>query len=72
MSSPRTTGVVVVQSLSPTLCDPVDCSTPGSSVFHNLPEFAQTCVHLVSDAIQPSHPLLPLSPPAFSLGVDPL
>ena len=39
-----------------TLCDPVDCSTPGLPV-HQLPEFTQTCVHWVSDAIQPSHPL---------------
>ena len=47
-----------------TLCEPKDCSTPGSSVLHYLPEFAQTHVHRVSDAIQPSHPLLPPSPPA--------
>ena len=43
-----------------TLCDPVNCSTPGLPVHHQLPEFTQTCVHLVSDAIQPSHP--PSSP----------
>ena len=43
----------------PTLCNPMDCSTPGFSVFHYLLEFAQTHVHWVSDAIQPSHPLLP-------------
>ena len=42
----------------PTLCDPMDCSTPGFSVHHKLPEPAQTHVHWVSDAIQPSHPLL--------------
>ena len=41
----------------PTLCDPMDCSTPGFSVHHQLPELAQTNVHWVSDAIQPSHPL---------------
>ena len=44
----------------PTLCDPIDCSTPGSYVLHYLPEFAQIHVHWVGDAIQPSHPLLPL------------
>ena len=48
-----------------TLCDPMDCSTPGFPVFHCLPKFAQTHVHWVDDAIQPSHPLLPPSPPAF-------
>ena len=41
----------------PTLCDPMDCSTPGFPVLHNLPGFAQTHVHLVSDAIQPLHSL---------------
>ena len=51
----------------PTLCNPMDCSTPGSPVLHHLPEFAQTHVHWVGDAIQPSHPLLPLSPPALNL-----
>ena len=40
-----------------TLCDPVDCSTPGFPVHHQLPELAQTHVHQVGDAIQPSHPL---------------
>ena len=43
----------------PTLCDPMDCSTPGFPVFHCLPELAQTHVHWVDDAIQPSHPLSP-------------
>ena len=43
-----------------TLCDPMDCSTPGSSVLYYLSEFAQIHVHWASDAIQPSHPLLPL------------
>ena len=51
----------------PTLCDPMDCSTPGLPVHHQLPEFAQTHVHWVGDAIQPSHPLSSPSPPAFSL-----
>ena len=50
-----------------TLGDRMDCSTPGPSVFHHLPEFVQTHVHRVSDAIQPSHLLLSPSPPAFSL-----
>ena len=50
-----------------TLCDPMDCNTPGLPVHHQLLELAQTHVHQVSDAIQPSHPLLSPSPPAFSL-----
>ena len=49
-----------------TLCDPMDCSTPGLPVHHQLPELAQTQVYRVSDAIQPSHPLLSPSPPAFN------
>ena len=40
-----------------TLCDPMDCRTPGFPVYHHLLEFTQTHVHWVSDAIQPSHPL---------------
>ena len=47
----------------PTLCDPMDCSTPGLPVHHQLPEFNLSHVHWVGDAIQPSHPLLPTSPP---------
>ena len=43
-----------------TLCDPIDCSTSGFPVLHYLSEFAQTHVHWVSDAIQPSHPCYPL------------
>ena len=50
-----------------TLCDPMDCSTPGLPVHHQLPEFTQTHVHWVSDAIQPPHPLLSPSPPTFNL-----
>ena len=50
-----------------THCDPMDCSLPGFPVLHQLPELAQTHVHQVSDAIQPSHPLSPPSSPAFSL-----
>ena len=63
------TSVIIcsVTQLCPTLCDPMDCSTPGLPVLHHLPEFAQTHVHSVSDAIQPSHPLLSPSPSAFSL-----
>ena len=45
----------------------MDCSTPGLPVLHHLPELAQTHVHYVSDAVQPSHPLLSPSCPAFSL-----
>ena len=45
-----------------TLCDPMDCSIPGLLVHHQFPEFTQTHVHWVSDAIQPSHPLLSPSP----------
>ena len=48
-------------------CHPMDCSTPGLPVHHQLPELAQTHIHQVSDATQPSHPLLSPSPPAFSL-----
>ena len=48
----------------PTLCDPMNCSTPGFSVHHHLPEFTQTHVHRVGDAIQSSHPLSSPSPPA--------
>ena len=55
--------VVVVQSLSrPTVRNPMDCSPPGSSVLHCLPEFAQVHVCWVGDAIQPSHPLSSPSP----------
>ena len=56
-----------VAQLCPTLCDPVDCSMPGLSVHHQLLELAQTHAHWVGDAIQPSHPLLSPSPPAFDL-----
>ena len=50
-----------------TLCDSMDCSTLGLPVHHQLPELIQTPVHWVGDAIQPSHPLLSPSPPAFNL-----
>ena len=48
----------------PTLCDPMNRSTPGLPVHHQLPEFTQTHIHRVRDAIQPSHPLSSPSPPA--------
>ena len=48
----------------PTLCDPMNCRTPGLPVHHQLPEFTQTHVHRVRDAIQPPHPLWSPSPPA--------
>ena len=56
-----------VAELYLTLCDPMDCSSPGFPVHHQLPELAQTHVHRVGDVIQPSHPLFPPSPPAFNL-----
>ena len=51
--------VSLFSQLCPPLCDLMDCRTPGFAVLHSLPEFAHTHVHWVSDAIQPSHPLLP-------------
>ena len=56
-----------VAQLCPTLWDHMDCSMPDFPVLHCLPEFAQTYVHWVGDAIQPSHPLSSPSPPAFNL-----
>ena len=50
-----------------TLCDPMDCSMPGFPVLHYLPALAQTQVHWVGDAIQPSHPLLTSSPLVLNL-----
>ena len=49
------------------ICQHIDCSMPGFPVLHHYPEFAQTHVHWASGAVQPSHPLLPPSPPAFNL-----
>ena len=61
-----------VQSLSrPTLCDPMNRSMPGLPVYHQLPEFIQTHINRVNDAIQPSHPLLSPSPPAPNPSQDP-
>ena len=56
-----------VNKLCPTLCDPVDSSTPGCPVLHYLPECAQTHVHRVNYTIQPSHPPSCPSPPALNL-----
>ena len=56
-----------VVQLCLTLCHPMDCSTPGLPLFHCLPDFAQIHIHGVRHAIQPSYPLLPFSPFAFSL-----
>ena len=55
----------------PTLCDPIDCSTPGLPVHHQLPELAQIHAHWDSGAIQPSHPLSSPSPPVFNLSQHP-
>ena len=57
---------LVAQSC-PTLCDPMDCSTLGFPVHHQLPELAHIPVHQVSDVIQLSHPLSSPFPPAFNL-----
>ena len=56
-----------VTQLCSTLCSPMDCSMSGFPVYHQLLGLAQTHVHLVGDAIQPSHPLSSPSPPAFNL-----
>ena len=56
-----------VTQLCLTLCNPMDCSMPGFPVLHYLPKLAQTHVHWISDAIQPSHPLSSPFPPALSL-----
>ena len=63
---PSTVQFSSVTKLCPTPCDPMDCSTRGFPVHHQLPEFAQTHVHQVSDAIQPSHPL-PCPSPVLSV-----
>ena len=60
-----------VTQLCPTLCDPMDCSMPGFPVHHQLLEPAQTHVHQIGGAIQPSHPLLFISLPAFNNAVLP-
>ena len=63
---PLVTFSSVTQS-RPTLCNPMDCSTPGLPVHHQLLEFTQIHVHWVGDAIQPPHPLTSHSPPTFNL-----
>ena len=65
--SPPTHCCCSVTQLCPTLCYFMDCNTPGFPVLHSLPEFAQTHVHWVGDAIQSSHPLLLPSAPALNL-----
>ena len=62
--------VILLSSVAqscPTVCNPMDCSTASFPVHHQLPELAQTHVHRVGAAIQPSHPLSSPSPPAFNL-----
>ena len=69
-SSPRLVSSIRFSSVAQlylTLCNPIDCSTPGLHFHHQLLEFTQIHVHWVSDAIQPSHPLSPPSTPALSL-----
>ena len=66
-SGTRCRSVQFSHTLCLTLCDPMDYSTPGLPVYHQLPELAQTYVHQVSDAIQSSHPLSSPSSPAFNL-----
>ena len=56
-----------VTQLCPTLCDRMDCSTPGLPIHQQLLEFTLTHIHQVSDAIRPSYPLSSLSPPTFNL-----
>ena len=56
-----------VSQSCPTLCNPMNCSTPGLPVHHQIPEPTQTHVHWVGDTIQPSHPLSSPSPPALNL-----
>ena len=63
ISTIRSVQLISVAQLCQNLCDPMDCSMPGLPVNHQLPELNQTHVHLVSDAIQSSHPLLSPAPP---------
>ena len=66
-SYPEFAGFSSVAQSHLTLCDPMNRSTPGLPVHHQLPESTQTHVHCVGDAIQPSHPLFSPSPPALNL-----
>ena len=70
LNPPEHSGGGLVAKSCLTLFDPMDCSTPGLPVHHQLPEFAQTHINRVSDFIQPSHPLSLSSPPAFCLPQD--
>ena len=65
--NPLTCQFSSVAQSCPTLCSPMDCSTPGFPVLHHLPELAQTHIQWVGDAIQPSNTLLSPSPPVFNL-----
>ena len=58
---PKSYQIRSVAQSCPTLCDPMNHSTPGLPVHHQLPEFTQTHVHQLSDDIQPSHPVVPFS-----------
>ena len=62
--------LLLFSQLCSTLCDSMDCNTPGLPVLYHLPKLVQTHVHWVGDAIQPSHPLSPPSPPALILSQD--
>ena len=72
LGSKSMTNLLTAKSLQscPTLCDPMNRSMLGLPVHHQLPEFTESHVHRVSDAIQPSHPLLSPSPPAFNLNIQ--
>ena len=63
----RSDQITSVAQSCPTLCDPMNRSTPGLHGHHQFPEFTETHVHQVGDAIQPSHPLSSPSPPALNL-----
>ena len=65
--SPPSVQFSSVAQLCLTLCDPIDCSTPGFPVYHQCPELAQTHIHRVGDTIQPPHALSSPSPPTFNL-----
>ena len=65
--SSRDVSISSVSQSCPAICDPMDCSTPGSPNHHQLPELTQTHVHQVGDAIQPAHLLSSTSPPTFNL-----
>ena len=63
----RSAQLSLVAQSCPTLCNPMNYSTPAFPVHHEIPELAQVHVHQICDAIQPSHPLLSPSPPTFYL-----